>query len=162
VKATWPGIDTQFIHVGNFPRNPTKMLTWHSVCFSGVALTVILSIHIRKRRRNTMATTSRINGDMSDFLDWIEDIPASPISRGSEQRPDTPSGDNTLFRGLAAVGLAPTAPRDARNVRAKTPQIQEHPASGNDEIADDVVRVARVSEEEEAQRYFSAFSFYRD
>ena len=139
------------------------MFPWQSLCFSVVALSAILSLNFAKRRTKQHPRTPPKLGDMSEFLDWIEDIPASPISRESNETPtDTPSGDNTLFRGLAAVGLAPTAPRDARNVRSKSPKGVEHPASGNEELADDVVRVRRVSEEEEAERYFSSFSFYKD
>jgi len=70
------------------------------------------------------------------------------------------TGENTLFRALASLGLAPTSPRQARSSRSKSTANHSHPASGNDEIADDVVRVERVSEEEEAERYFSSFSFY--
>ncbi len=99
---------------------------------------------------------------MTDFLDWIEDIPDSPINYNRAKDAHTPTGDHTTFRGLAAVGLAATAPREARHKPPKIVSGTHHPASGNDEIADDVVRVERVSEEEEAERYFSAFSFYKE
>ena len=138
------------------------MISWSSLCFSGVTLSFILILNLRKVQNRQRARSPPKLDDMSEFLDWIEDIPASPVSRETKKTSNTPEGDTALIRGLAAVGLAATAPRDARNIRSKSPQAVEHPASGNDELADDVVRVTRVSEEEEAERYFSAFSFYKD
>jgi hypothetical protein len=89
----------------------------------------------------------------------MDDQPIQPYSGAHEAEKTDLKGENILFRALASLGMAPTSPRQARPQRIKITE-SEHPASGNEEIADDVVRVQRVSEEEEAERYFSAFSFY--
>ena len=134
-----------------------SLLTLSSIGFSSVVL-----LGLWKYRRGLGPNGDQPSNDMSEFLDWIEDIPVSPVHGSTRNCLDTPTGDNVTLRGLAALGLAPTAPREARNVRPRTSNPAEHPASGNDDIADDVVRVQRISEEEEAERYFSAFSFYKD
>jgi hypothetical protein len=138
------------------------MSTSSLITFSVLGVSTIVGLYLTKRARYHIDLGSSSSADMSEFLDWIEDIPGSPVNINCEQYPHTPIGDHTTFRALAAVGLAATAPRDARQRPPKGGSNIPHPASGNDDIADEVVRVERVSEEEEAERYFSAFSFYKD
>lgn len=141
------------------------MPSLEKVSFAVASVGVVISLAILKRKKTRMTAGP---SDLNDFLDWMDadsDIPdasergfLSPI-----EGPNSPvaAGDNVMFRSLAAVGLASTTPAQARKPRTdKTPNSCEHPATGNEEIADDVVRVQRVSEAEEAERYFSAFSYY--
>jgi len=139
------------------------MCSLEKVSFAVAALGVVLSLGIAKRRR-TKEVASK--SDLMDFLDWVD--AESEIHEGSELGFLTPdegspvhASDNALHRSLAAVGLAATSPRQARAPKAtSSTRAPVHPASGNDELADDVVRVKRVSEAEEAERYFSAFSYF--
>jgi hypothetical protein len=138
------------------------MCSLEKVSFAVAALGVVLSLGIAKRRR-TKEVASK--SDLMDFLDWVD--AESEIHEGSELGFLTPdegspvhASDNALHRSLAAVGLAATSPRQARPKATSSTRAPVHPASGNDELADDVVRVKRVSEAEEAKRYFSAFSYF--
>jgi hypothetical protein len=141
------------------------MGTLEKVSFTIASLGLVLSLGIAKRVRRKKSSSA---ADLREFLDWVDvngDLPD-----GSEngfltprEEPTSPSTatDNVLYRSLASVGLVPTSPRQSRGPRQlKSDRVSPHPASGNDEIADDVVRVQRVSEEEEAERYFSSFSYY--
>jgi hypothetical protein len=145
------------------------MTSLENVSFTVASLGLVISLAIFKRKKTKKTASCN---DLSDFLDWID---AESELGGESERgflspiegPNSPvasafSGDHTLFRSLASVGLAPTAPAQARN--PKTDKLSKgsvaHPATGNEEIADDVVKLERISEAEESDRYFSAFSFY--
>jgi hypothetical protein len=125
------------------------------------AVAALYWLNSRHNRRNKRGPTSEIQG----FLDWVEaesDIFCRPESQLNTT--DTESlSDNVLHRALASLGLAATSPRQARTVRDPSVRISRvtevHPATGNEEIADDVVRVVRVSEAEEEERYFSSFPY---
>ena len=139
------------------------MSSLEKVSFAVAALGVVVSLGIAKRRKIKKPSSA---SDLLDFLDWVD--AESEIPEESDigfLTPDegspTNSSDNVIRRSLASVGLAATSPRQARAPKVnKSARSPVHPASGNEELADDVVRVQRVSEEEEAERYFSAFSYF--
>ena len=132
-----------------------------ALTFSLVSLSSVFMLHYLKRR-SLFSDRSKTPEPIEEFLDWLD--PAAGVPRGNMLQPAptdaaADEGEHSIFRGLASVGLAPTSPRQAR-VPRKGAQTPEHPATGNDDVADEVVHLRRVSEEEEAERYFSAFSFY--
>lgn len=142
------------------------MPSLEKVSFAVASIGLVVSLAILKRKKTRRTSSS---SDLNDFLDWMDadsDIPDAS-ERGFLSPMEGPSSpvaesDNLVFRSLASVGLAPTTPAQARNPRTDKSLrvVSPHPATGNEEIADDVVRVQRVSEAEEAERYFSAFSYY--
>ena len=139
------------------------MCSLEKASFAIASLGLVLSLGIAKRVRIVNSGPS-----LKEYLDWIDDD--EELQDDSEngfltpkEGPSSPSAtqDNLLFRSLASVGLAPTSAKQARGPKqAKSESSTSHPATGNDEIADDVVRLQRVSEEEEAERYFSPFSYF--
>jgi hypothetical protein len=150
------------IRIKQFFLRRFPMGTLEKLSFAVAAVGVVLSLGIAKRRRVKKVPQ---NSDLSDFLDWVD--ADSDLHDGSDLGFLTPDedaksplngSDISLHRSLASVGLAATPPLHARAPRVEKTSI--HPASGNDELADDVVRLKRISEAEEAERYFSAFSFY--
>ena len=137
-----------------------------SLCFSlfGIAVTVAIA-YLRRRDASSLKAT-RDPSNLQDFMDWMTDDADRKAATKLVSVEDTPTdfeSSNLLRRGLASLGLAPTSPRQARTVR--DPELRKlspekyHPATGNEEIADEVVHLRRVSEEEEAERYFAAFSY---
>lgn len=102
-------------------------------------------------------------------MDWVnisEEKPetneASPSKISLQSVSGNDENEHGFYRALASLGLAATSPKHARASRdtssRKFTEGNAHPASGNEELADDVVRLKRVSEEEEMERYFSGFS----
>ena len=135
----------------------------NSVPFSVVSLALIVGLNILKRRTASESSQQKA-ADLNEFLDWIDPQVESTTNNATkptalEAEADS-NAEHSLFRGLAALGMAPTSPRQARPSRKSLNAIPEHPATGNDEFADETVHLKRVSEEEEAERYFSAFSCY--
>ena len=134
------------------------------VVFSTSAF-VLLGYLYQAKKSRYISTTKTSSGDISEFLDWMDssDKVSQTTQPEDEHVNSVGKGENMIYRGLASLGLVPTSPRQARNVRDATIRKQNvaHPATGNDEMADEVVRVQRISEEEEVERYFSAFSYYK-
>ena len=132
--------------------------------FAALGISFVGMIFYYKRKACRREVEADRDG-LSEFLDWME--PESYVSNSSSSasinHDSKPVSDNILYRSLASLGLAPTAPREARIVRdpsVRNSRISDvHPATGNDDVADDVVRIVRVSEAEEADRYFAAFSY---
>ena len=135
------------------------------VSFGLVSFSAVIVLNILKRRKNRRKV--KYNQDLKEYLDWIEasntDVSGTDeISRraslDSFVSAEEDSG-NVIFRALASLGMAPTSPKQGRVSRDRTSERPyEHPATGNDEMADEVVRLKRISQEEEIERYFSGFS----
>ncbi len=130
-----------------------------TLTISGICMGLIIILHRLKSNRDSAKKS------VSSDLDWISDetIPSKSPMPLSELSVAEEVSNNELHRGLAVLGMVATCPREAR--LAKDPQRRgsiPHPATGNEEVADDVIRIQRVSEEEEMARYFSAFTSYRN
>lgn len=133
---------------------------------ASVSLVLVLSI----LKRNRLKARFALRNDLQDYMDWVDAAdPKDALSDGISRRTSFESflsaeeeNEHFLFRALASLGMAPTSPKQARVVRSrelnKSLENSAHPATNNDELADDVVRLKRVSEEEEAERYFAPFS----
>ena len=143
------------------------------IAFSLISAGVVLSLSVIKKSALANAE-KKTQSNIAEFLDWMETevdhIPRSHIGEHSTAMSpggdsEVAGGENTLYRALAAVGLVPTSPRQARVVRSVSARRSNpaavHPATDNDDMADDVVRVQRVSEAEEVERYFSAFAHHQ-
>jgi hypothetical protein len=126
----------------------------------------MVAIAYLRRRDASSVGGARDPSNLQDFMDWMtDDVDRKPATEfvSVEDIPTDLESSNVLRRGLALLGLAATSPRQARTVR--DPELRRlspekyHPATGNEEIADEVVHLRRVSEEEEAERYFAAFSY---
>jgi hypothetical protein len=113
------------------------------------------------RRTRKPAPKVEKSAEIREFLDWVSEeevlSDATPVGNGAARL--SPS-HNDITRGLASLGMSATSPRHARSARDSR-GVAAHPATENEEIADEVVRIQRVSEEEESERYFAAFSQYR-
>ena len=93
-------------------------------------------------------------------LDWIREEPVLETRAEQDSSSDIEiSLSNRLTRGLASLGLLATSPRRAPAVKGS--EDENHPATQNDDIADEVVHMKRVSPQEEEERYFAAFSQYQ-
>ena len=137
-----------------------------SFTLASVSLVLVLNILKRKRSKSRFA----FRDDLQEYMDWVDACePKDALSDAISRRASFYSflsaeeeNEHVLFRALASLGLAPTSPKQARVVRVrelnKSLEMSAHPATDNDELADDVVRLKRVSEEEEIERYFSPFS----
>lgn len=125
---------------------------------SGVCICLILVLN-KLRARITHSADS-----VNSHWDWIADDTRAETQRtpSSEKSVADEISENDLHRSLAGLGMAATSARQARVPKSTQGRGSvPHPATGNDEVADDVIRIQRVSEEEEATRYFAAFSSSR-
>lgn len=138
--------------------------SYWAITFSAASLSIVYYIY--RKHKKSVDSTSILSGQAQsslDSLDWLTvDVGSTPIPPPT---PISPDGVHSLVRSLASLGMYPTSPRQSRrSSRVGRSNVGDHvhPATDNEDIADEVVHIRRISPDEEVEQYFSSFSQYRE
>ena len=130
------------------PRIPDNVLL-----FSLGASVLIASIRYFATKTRTVHCVT----DTHKFLDWLADD--TPVLDSPQDVSDSAThGEHSLVRGMAALGMIATSPRSTRMVKSVS-SLSDHPATENDELADEVVHLKRRKLSDTSRHFPSLLEF---